>query len=209
MSVFTLLQFLAYFLLILITILLLVIIFPFNLSTLSKVDGFNYWAQINFSVILGIIFGTLNIDTLGGSFKLLLASFPIYTTNWVNEEQKPEEQEDEKEPKRRRRFWKLFDPIKRLLKSISNRIKVNQLDLKITAGLSDPYICGLIFGVIYPLTEIVRMYIPKGSISVTPIFMEERLNAKVTADISLRMILLIVPLLRFFLSKEFREYRRK
>jgi hypothetical protein len=209
MSVFTLLQFLAYFLLILIAIILLVIIFPIHLSTLSRADGLNYWAEIDLSAILGVIHSTINFDSLGGSFKLLVASFPIYTTNWVNEEQKPGKPEDEKKQRSRRRFWKLFDPIMKLLKSILSQINVHQLDLNITAGLSDPYFCGLVFGIIYPITEIVRMYLPKGSISITPVFIEERFYGKLVAGISFRMILLIVPFLRFFLSKEFREFRRK
>jgi hypothetical protein len=77
-----------------------------------------------------------------------------------------------------------------------------------TAGLSDPYVSGMIFGVVYPVIEMTEMAVPQLSFSLTPVFVEERFYSDVRGNISLRIIRIFATLLRFFLSKEYRAYRR-
>ena len=87
-------------------------------------------------------------------------------------------------------------------------IKVKELDVSLITGLSDPYVSVLIFGVVYPFIEMMRIYFPLLSFSLTPVFVEERFSSRVCGSISFRIILFVFPLLRFLLSKEYREYRK-
>ena len=209
MSVFTLLHLLVYIILSIIAIIFLITIFPLNVSFLSTVDGFYYDAIVDFGILLGLLYGTIGISSEGGSFKLQLFSFPVYSTHWDKEKPK-----QEKEPKKiksrrsRRNIRKLYEPIKRLFNSFTRIINVKKLDVSVNAGLSDPYISGLIFGAAYPIVEMTKILFPPLSISMTPVFVDEKLRTRLDGNISLRIILMIVPLLYFFLSKEYRQYRR-
>lgn len=208
MSVFTLLHFLAYIILFIIAIIFLVTLFPLNVYFLSTIDGFYYDAAVDFGVLLGLLYGSVGFGPEDGSFKLQLFSLPVYSTRWVEEELEPDEEPKDTRPRRRRNIRKLYEPLKRLFDSFTRIINVKKLDVSVTAGLSDPYISGLIFGVAYPVVEMTRIYFPPLSFSLTPVFVEERFRSRFDGSISLRIILIVVPLLRFFLSKEYREYRR-
>ncbi len=208
MSVFTLLLFLAYIILFIIAIIFLVTLFPLDVSFLSTIDGLYYDAAVGFGVLLGLLNGLVGFGPEGGSFKLQLFSLPVYSTRWVGKKQDPDEDQKELRPSRRRNIRKLYEPSKRLFDSFTRIINVKKLDVSVTAGLSDPYISGLIFGVAYPVVEMTRIYFPLLSFSLTPVFVEEMFRSRFEGSISLRIILIVVPLLRFFLSKEYREYRR-
>jgi len=206
MSVFTLLRFLAYFILFIIAIIFLVTLFPLNVYFLSNTDGLYYDATVDFGVLLNMLYGSVGFGPEGGSFKLWLFSLPVYSTRLVDEE--PDEKPKETKPKRRRNTLILFEPLKRLTDSVTRIIKVKKLDVSVTAGLSDPYISGMIFGIAYPVAEMTGIYFPPLSISLTPVFVEETFRTKIDGSTSMRIILFVVPLLRFVLSKEYREYRR-
>lgn len=208
MSEFTLLYSLAYIVIFIITLIFLIAFFPTNISFLSTVDGFHYDTAIDFGVLLGLLYGSVGFDPRGGSFKLWLFSLPIFNTHWVEEEQEPEEEPKGTQTKKRSSMRILFRPSKRLFESVTHNIEVKKFDVSVNAGLSDPYISGLIFGVVYPIVEMMRIYFPLMHFSLTPVFVEERFRSRLDGDITLRMILFIVPLLSFFLSKEYREYTR-
>ena len=218
MSVLTLLLYLFYLLVILITILFLITIFPLNISFLSNVDGFYYDAKADFDVLLGLLSGSTDFYPEGGSFKLFVFSIPIFSTIWTGkskeqeinkiEEKEPDEKPIDKPKKRKRDFRILIKPIKRLFDSSIRIIKVKRLDVRLITGLSDPYISGLIFGVVFPFIEMMKIYFPTLSFSLTPVFVEERFKTRVIGRISFQIILFVVPLLRFFLSKGYRKYRK-
>jgi hypothetical protein len=164
-----------------------------------------------------LLSGSTDLHPEGGSFKLFVFSIPIFSTIWTREEEpevkKIEEKELEEKPiekpkKRKRDFRILIKPIKRLFDSSIRIINVKKLDVSLTTGLSDPYVSGLIFGVVYPFIEMMRIYFPLLSFSLTPVFVEERFRSRVCGSISFRIILFFFPLLRFLLSKEYREYRK-
>jgi hypothetical protein len=190
-----------------------VLFFPFNFSFLSNVDGFYYDAKVDFSVLLGLFNGSTDLHPEGGSFKLSVFSFPVYSTIWTGKEKELEEKKPDRKPidkpkTRKRDFRILIKPIKRLFDSSIRIINVKKLDVSLTTGLSDPYVSGLIFGVVYPFIEMMRIYFPLLSFSLTPVFVEERFRSRVCGSISFRIILFVFPLLRFLLSKEYREYRK-
>ncbi len=183
--------------------------FPVNISILSYVDGLYYEAKINISVLLSLFKISTDIHPEGGKFKLFVFSLPIISTLWTRKEKKPERKPVD-EPKKRKRDGRiLFNPIKKLFNSSVRNVKVNKLDVNLEAGLSDPYVLGLILGVVFPLIEIIHMSFHQVSISLTPVFLEEKFNSKVYGSISFRIIMFIVPILYFFLSKEYRVYRKQ
>jgi len=218
MSVLTLFLVLFYLIVTLISIIFLITIFPLNFSILSNVDGFYYDVKFNLGILLGLLSGSADLHPEGGSFKLFVFSIPIISTIWSGKEKEPEvKMIEEKEPdekpiekpkKRKRDFRILIKPIKRLFDTSINQIKVKKLDISLTTGLSDPYISGLTFGVVFPFIEILKIYFPKLSFSLTPVFVEERFKSRVIGRISFQIILFVVPLLRFFLSKGYRKYRK-
>ena len=114
----------------------------------------------------------------GGSFKLFVFSIPIFSTIWTGkakepevkkiEEKEPDEKPIDKPKKRKRDFRILIKPIKRLFDSLIRIIKVKRLDVNLITGLSDPYISGLIFGVVFPFIEMMKIYFPKTPGTITP-----------------------------------------
>ena len=208
MRVYTLFLALFYLLIILLTIPLLITLFPLDVSFLSNVDGFYYDAKMDISVLLGLLNGVTDLGPEGGSFKLSVFSYPVYTSRWTGEEGEPDEEPADKPRKRRGDPRALVEPTKKLLDSSMRIIKVKELDVSLTAGLSDPYASGLIFGVAFPCIEMMKAYFPVLSFSLTPVFVEERFKSRVRGGISMRIILFAAPLLRFILSKGYREYRK-
>jgi hypothetical protein len=184
-------------------------VFPLTLSVTSKVDGLDYEGKFSFGVIMGLIRGTIFFSPEENIFKLRLASIPVYSANLKEAEKEPEKKPEG--PSRSRDYRtsiNLLGPLKRLIKSIVGRIKLRRFDLNMKAGLSDPYTSGMIFGVIFPVIEIIKLCFPVASISIIPVFIKERFSALLDSAISMRLILFVVPVLRFFFSKEFRAYRR-
>lgn len=204
---------LLYFLLFIFSFILLVLVFPLTLSVTSKVDGLDYEGKFSFDVIMGLIGGTIFFSPEENIFKLRLASIPVYSTDLKEAEKEPEKKPEEKpEELSRSRDYRtsinLLGPLKRLIKSVVGRIKLRRFDLNVKSGLSDPYTSGMIFGVIFPVIEIIKLCFPVASISIIPVFIEERFSALLDSAINMRLILFVVPVLRFFFSKEFRAYRR-
>ena len=209
MSLFSLLLFLGYVIIFILTIVFLIAFFPLNVSFLSNVDGFYYDVAVDFGVLLGLLCGSVGFGPEGGSFKFWLFSIPVYSTRWVDEGTEQVEKPGKPKPRRRRRnAWILHEPFKRLFGSFTRAIRVRKLDVSVTAGLSDPYASGLVFGVVYPVVEMARICFPPLDFSLTPVFVEERFASRLDGRMSLRIILMVVPLLRFMLSKEYRDYRR-
>ena len=213
MSVYTLLLYLAYFILIILSIILITASLPIKIISETNVDGLYFNELVEFSILFGFLGGNVNLDSTKGSFQLKVATFPVFTTKWVNEEDETEENIDKekkkKEPgsKKRRNFRILLDPGKKLLTSILRRIYL-RFDLDLVAGLSDPYICGLLFGFIYPVVHFVELYCKNCSVTVTPVFIQETFKGRLFLFIRFTPILFVFPLLGFFVSREFREYRR-
>ncbi len=205
------LRILLYFLLFIITSIVLVLVFPLTLSLSTEVDGFDYEGKFRFSIVLGLISGTLYFNAEENTFGLRLASLPIYRTSLEETEKKPEKEEEPKEPSPRGDFRSsinLLEPLIKLLRSIINRIKIRRFDLNLKAGLSDPYTSGMVFGITFPIIEMMKLRFPIASISITPIFIEETFYAFVESVISMRLILFVLPVIRFLISKEFRAYRK-
>ena len=207
MSVFSLLYFLAYIVLFIIALIFLVILFPTNIAFQSSIDGIYYDSAVDFGLLLGLLNGSVNFGSEGGSFKLSVFSLPVYRASWTEEEKESEEPEDAK-PSKRRKMRKLIEPSKRLFNSVTRMIKVHKLDIFVKAGLSDPYISGLIFGFVYPVVEMLKIFFSPLQFYLTPVFVEERFKSDMVGSFSFRIILMVFPLLRFFISREFREYRR-
>jgi hypothetical protein len=203
---YLLIYILVYIILIIVALILLVVVLPLNITFLSTVDRLIYEGLARISVLLGIIQGSVIFNSKGGLFKLRLFWLTVYSWDLV-EEEKPVKK-PEKARLRRLSPRRLLGPARRLFASIIREIKLRKLDLDLTAGLSDPYMVGWMFGVAYPFVETARVFYPVVSISLNPVFTDEVFRSRLEGRVSLRIIMLVIPLLRFYFSKEFREYRR-
>jgi hypothetical protein len=208
LSVLTLLYSLLYIILLLLSIILLATIIPLSISFLSNVDGFNYDTIVNFGILSGAVQGSASFNPEGGAFKLRLFWLPVYGKPLAKQGEKTEEQKTEKPRHKRRSPRKIIGPIQRLLNNITRIIKVRKLDIDLTTGLSDPYILGLTLGATYPIIEMMKVFLPPLNFSLTPNFTDEKFMSQLDARISLRAIFLVIPLIRFLISREYREYRR-
>jgi len=219
MSVFSFFLFLAYLLLFFISFVFLVVFFPINFSFQSAVDGLFYDIKVNIGILLGMFNISVRFNHEERFFNFKLFSFSVYKTRLdgektesmiESEEEKPEKAKKLEKPSKRkkRNLTILYKPTKKLFYSVVNIFKIKYLDIKIMAGLSDPYISGIFFGMIYPFVEMFSILFPVVLLTFTPLFVEDRFKSEIDGQISLRIILLIYPLLKFLFSKEFREYRR-
>lgn len=219
MSVFSFFLFLAYLVLFLISFVFLVVFLPINFSFQSAVDGLFYDIKVDIGFLLGMFNISVRFNHEDRFLIFKLFSFSVYKTRLdgektesmiESEEEKLEKAKKLEKPSKRkkRNLTILYKPTKKLFYSIVNIFKIKYLDIKIMAGLSDPYISGIFFGMIYPFVEMLSIIFPVVSLTFTPLFVEDRFKSEIDGQISLRIILLIYPLLKFLFSKEFREYRR-
>jgi len=195
------------FFLILIALIILILVVPSELSFLLVTKGPSMETEMNFSVLLGFLKGYMTSFAEGSSFELLLATFPIYKAEQKKGKQK------KKKPRKRRSpqeslslFRKLYGPFLRLLRAILRYTHVKELDCRIDVGLPDPVHTGMVCGMSYPLWETIHPLIPNGTFAISPVFTEEVFNASLKGSISLRIALILVPLLKLFTKKEFRMF---
>ena len=208
MSALSILLAIAYLITFLIATVILATILPLNISIQTATDGLDYKAAAKIEILLNLLSGTVSVDPEGGSLRLKLTSLQLYSTQWTRKKQEPEEETKETEPEKKRDRRTLFAPSRRLYSSLTRRIRVTRLDVDLTAGLSDPYTSGILFGATYPAIEAAQLLLPPLSVSLTPVFIVETLQTRVDGRITLVIILLVVPILRFLLSKEYREYKK-
>ncbi|MBD3204957.1 hypothetical protein GF319_01275 [Candidatus Bathyarchaeota archaeon] len=205
------LRLILYFLLLIITLILLILVFPLTLSGKAELDGIHYRGEFNFGILLGFLNGIIYFSEDESYFRMRVASISVFKSPLESEE--VEEKTEEKTDKKKRSgdfgsFRRLIDPGLKLLRSMLRRIRFTRFNLRIRAGISDPYTSGMIFGVIFPLVEIIKVRFPDASINLTPVFIENTFFGFLDTKLSIRLILLVYPLIRFFTSKEFRAYRR-
>jgi hypothetical protein len=165
---------------------------------------------------MGLLKASITFEPGGNLFRLFLFSIPIYTTT-IDEE--PEKEEEEKEEKtdyrsildRIRSFTSsrgLLQPFVRAMKAILRHIHLRELDARIKVGLPDPFQTGMLCALFYPLRQVYYSLIPVGSIELTPVFSEEVYNASIRGRITLSIIMILIPILRLFLKKDFRTLVR-
>jgi len=211
MSGISIIPILYAFILILIALIILILVVPSELSFLLVTEGLSLEAEMNFSVLSGFLKGSMTSYAEGGSFELYLATFPIYKVK-----QKKGKERKEIKPRKRRPpqeslslFRKLYGPFVRLLRAVLRYTHVKELDCRIDVGLPDPVHTGMVYGISYPLWETIHPLIPNGTFAISPVFTEEVFNASLKGSISLRIALILVPLLKLFTKKEFRMLRKR
>ena len=201
------------FFLILIALIILILVVPTELSFLLVTKGLSMEAEMNFSVLIGFLRGSMTSYADGSSFELYLATFPIYK---VEQKRGKEKKKKEIKPRKRRPpqeslslFRKLYGPFLRLLRAVLRYTHVKELDCRIDVGLPDPVHTGMVFGMSYPLWETIHPLIPNGNFAISPVFTEEVFDASLRGSFSLRIALILVPLLKLFTKKEFRMIRKR
>ena len=205
-----LLHFLYAFLIFFISLIILVLVVPIDLSFLIVVDKASFETELNFSVILGFMRGIVIFGSKGSSFKLLLTSIPVYRSEQEKRERKKKKKPSPRSPQENLSLvTKLFNPLSGLLRAVLRHTRVKELDCSIDVGLSDPVQTGMVCGVCYPVWETIHPFVPNASFSLSPVFIEEVLNASLKGSLSLRIASILVPLLRLFTKKEFRMLRKR
>jgi hypothetical protein len=165
---------------------------------------------------MGLLKASITFGPGGNFFRFFLFSIPIYTSTIDEEDEKEEEEKEEKTDYRSildrlRSFTSsrgLLQPFVRALKAILRHIHLRELDVRIKVGLPDPFQTGMLSAVFYPIRQVYHSLIPVGSIELTPVFSEEVYNASVRGRITLSIIMILIPILRLFLKKDFRNIVR-
>lgn len=210
MSGVYLINLLYVFIIIIILLIILILVVPSDLSFLIAVDGPSLETELNFRVLSGLMRGTMIFGSEGSSFKLLLATIPVYRSVQEERERKKEKKPSPRAPQENLSlFKKLYNPFVRLSRVVLRHTRVKELDCSIDVGLSDPVLTGMVCGVCYPLWETIYPFVPNGTFSISPVFIEEVFNASLKGSLSLRIALILVPLLRLFTKKEFRMLRKR
>ena len=211
MSGISILNIILVFFLFLISFIILILVIPSDLSFRVAVEGPLFKTELNFRVLTGLIRGSILFGPEGSSFKLLLATLPIYKT-----EQKKGKRKEEIIPRMGRPpqeslslFRKLYSPFMRLLIAVLRNTHVKELDCRMDVGLPNPVQTGMVCGMSYPLWETIHPLIPNGTFAIFPIFTGEVFNASLKGSLSLKIVLILVPLLRLFTKKEFRMLRKR
>lgn len=207
MFILEILKIILYFFVLIITIIIFTIIIPLNLSFQSTIDGTEYSGSMKLGILLNLITGKIKYENNSSKFSLRLASIQIYESK-SEKSSKGIEEKPKIQSKRRGNPINIIKPITVLLKSIIEKIQIKKMDIFLNAGFDDPYSNGLIFGLIYPFIEIIKLKFQNISILVQPEFIEEKFYAELDSNASFRIISISIPFLKFYFSNGFREYRK-
>jgi len=98
--------------------------------------------------------------------------------------------------------------VKQLLQEISTKICFEEFNCYAILGLPDPSYTGMLLGVCYMIEGILQSNLPDKQIdlSITPLWTTTKLEAFAKGILSIRLIEVILPLLRFFLNKSVRRF---
>ena len=218
MSPVYLLQIFAIIILILFSILILTLVIPFQFSFNVLSEGTIYEAWIAFSILMGLMKASISFGPGRNLFRLFLFSIPIYNST-IDEEAEKDEEAEEKEEKhddrslfeRIRSFTSsrgLLQPFVRVLKATLRHTHLKELEAIFKVGLPDPFQTGMLCALFYPLRQIYYSLTPVGSIEFTPVFTKEVYNISIRGRITLSIIMILIPVMRLFLKKDFRTLVR-
>jgi len=112
------------------------------------------------------------------------------------EEDKKEEGKPKKEKLKNAMEWlrllgDFSDLVKNGLDFLRRHGRIAQLNFRGRLGSSDPYLTGIISGLIETLRGILGQAVPSSKIEVTPVFGEERLDLAGTFEVEIRLIYIV------------------
>jgi hypothetical protein len=172
-------------------------------------------AKLDISILLGFLKFSIRMTNGQGFFQLFLARFSIYKTEMGDDGEKEEEEKIEEEPaverslqEKLRLFRGLVRPMIRIFMAILRHTHLKELDCRMDIGLSDPFYTGMVLGVIYPMWESIHPLIPETNLLVSPRFTEEKFDVSLRGRFTLIILLILIPILRLLISKEFRMLRK-
>ena len=100
------------------------------------------------------------------------------------------------------RFTGLMPRLSSLAMDIYHRLKAGTVHGDLRIGLEDPALTGIVFAVIGPVNAMLNL-LPNYSVSLHPVFEDEDiLEGHLNGSVTVRPVRLMIPALRFGLSRE-------
>jgi hypothetical protein len=135
------------------------------------------------------------------------------TVHERREEEKEEKEEREKERKLRidavaeilSELPNLYEPIRRLLNALMDSLHLTRASAEVTVGLMDPWQTGMLIGVVYAGLGVLSPWSDTLDVQVYPVFDETLLEGRLSVDLRIRILWLVHPALRLFLSRSARR----
>jgi hypothetical protein len=129
--------------------------------------------------------------------------------------------EERPEEKREVRKWPripwdldLFQEVsregRRLIRDLLKTISFEGFFCHVKVGMPDPAQTGILLGMSYPITEMIKSTFPEDEVRVLvePVWERTKLDVSARGSLRFRILSLAIPLIRFYLAKSVRRFRK-
>lgn len=175
------------------------LLIPATVSLTLVKEGPHADFRVAFGIMKGLIAGIVHVTPERRQVQLKAGRLTLLT--------RPLAQKEEPKRKPAKRHLEVRDLLvhadvlfvagKDLVRALTRHIALTNLTGKVELGLADPAETGMLTGLVYAGSGIMKAILPQTQLEVTPLFDEERLDARLELQLQLQLVYLIRPLLRF------------
>ncbi len=107
-------------------------------------------------------------------------------------------------------FQAVLREVRRLIRDLLKVISFEGFFCHVKVGMPDPAQTGIILGMSYPITGMIQSTFPEDEVKVVvePVWGRTKLEVSARGTLRFRLLSLAVPLIRFYLTKPVRRFRK-
>ena len=178
---------------------------PADISVRLVKEGPVAEVEIAFGLLLGALFGRFEYSVERQEFQARILGLTLFRRPLERrmvgkaEEKKPEKREKEGPD------WKtiltnadeLYSAGKELVSALNRHLSRKRIRGKLVVGLPDVAETGMLTGALYAGRGVINAAFPEADIEIEPSFHEEKMDANVVMELSLPLVTIIAPVIRF------------
>lgn len=167
---------------------------------------------ITFRCLGGSLQGSLKFSRGSGRFTFKVVGVSVWRGGWGEGEVYPAGREKPRKPLAFLRDIGLFQAflkaVRRLFQDILEAVSFERFFCRLRIGLGDPASTGVVFGMSYPMIELVRSSFSKDEVDLElePDWMGFGFEVSARGTLSFRLASLVIPLIRFFRDGSVRRF---
>jgi hypothetical protein len=181
------------------------LLIPADISVRLLKEGPVAEVEISFGLLLGALTGRVAYSAERNEFQARILGFtlfrrPLERRTVGKAEEKKREKRETKGPD-----WKtmltnageLYSAGKELVSALTRHLSLKGVRGKLVVGLPDAAETGMLTGALYAGRGIVNAVFPQAYFEIAPYFHEEKMDATVAIKLSLPLVTIMAPVIRF------------
>ena len=180
------------------------LLIPAGISVKLLKEGPIAEVRVSFRLLLGALTCHIEYSAERNEFQARILGLTLLRRPLERVAGKTEEKKREKKEKKGP-DWKtmmksaneLYDAGKELVSGLTRHLSLRRVRGKLVVGLPDAAETGILTGALYAGRGIANAAFPHAYLEIEPAFGEEKMNADITMELSLPLVTIMAPVIRF------------